>query len=309
MRAPGDRKVLELARARRPDRQRQLLGFSGPLLALVVAVAALLYRPGLEGFFGVESFSSTAANFLAGAGAILPLGYAFGAGMVSAVNPCGFALLPTYLGLYLGGREPSGVVPSISRRLLRGLQISLTVTLSFVILFGLVGVALTVTTSAVGAYFRWIGLGVGIVLVLVGGAMLAGGHLYLGAAQRLGGRLGARAAQGGIRGYAAYGLAYGACSLGCTLPVFLAVVASSLVTAGPAAAAAQFVLYALGMAFVLSVLTVVAALVKQAAFRGVRRLGAYVEPLGAVLLLVTGAYVIYYWLTLGGLSAVLGLRS
>ena len=302
--------MLEMAKAGHPDWPRQLLGFLGALVALVGAVvAALVYRPGLEGIFGAESFSSTASNFLAGAGAIVPLGYAFGAGMVSAVNPCGFALLPTYLGLYLGSDESSGPALPISRRLLRGLEISFAVTLSFVILFGLVGVALSLTTSAVGAYFRWIGLGVGVLLVLTGGAMLAGGHLYLGAAQRLGARLGARAAQRGIRAYAAYGLAYAACSLGCTLPVFLAVVASSLVTAGPAAAIVQFVLYALGMGFVLSVLTLVAALVKHAAFRGVRRLGAYVEPLGAVLLLVTGGYVIYYWLTLGGLLAAFGLRS
>ena len=302
--------MLEAARTGRPDWQRQLLGLLGALVALVGAVVtALLYRPGLEGIFGVESFSSTAANFLAGFSAVVPMGYAFGAGMVSAVNPCGFALLPTYLGLYLGSDESSGVFPPISRRLLRGLEISLTVSVSFVLLFGLVGVALSLTTSAVGAYFRWIGLGVGVLLVLTGGAMLAGRHLYLGAAQRLGGRLGARAAQGGIRGYVAYGLAYGACSLGCTLPVFLAVVATSLVTAGPAGAVVQFVLYALGMGFVLSVLTLTAALVKHAAFRGVRRLGAYVEPLGAVLLLVTGGYVVYYWLTLGGLLVVIGLRS
>lgn len=302
--------MLEMARAGHPDWQRQLLGLMGALVALVGAVlVALIYRPGLEGLFGAESFSSTAANFLAGAGAIVPLGYAFGAGMVSAVNPCGFALLPTYLGLYLGSDESSGLAPPISRRLLRGLEISFTVTLSFVVLFGLVGVALSLTTSAVGAYFRWIGLGVGVLLVLTGGAMLAGRHIYLGAAQRLGGRLGARAAQRGIRAYAAYGLAYGACSLGCTLPVFLAVVASSLVTAGPAAAMVQFVLYALGMGFVLSVLTLSAAVLKHAAFRGVRRLGGYVEPLGAVLLLVTGGYVIYYWLTLGGLLAVFGFRS
>ena len=36
---------------------------------------------------------------------VLPFGYAFGAGMVSAVNPCGFAMLPVYLTLYLGAKE------------------------------------------------------------------------------------------------------------------------------------------------------------------------------------------------------------
>ena len=33
---------------------------------------------------------------------LLPVGYAFGAGMVSTVNPCGFAMLPAYLAFYLG---------------------------------------------------------------------------------------------------------------------------------------------------------------------------------------------------------------
>lgn len=302
--------TLEQATSGKLDWQRQLLGFLGAFVALVAAVvAALLYRPGLEGLFGAESFSSTASNFLTGAGAIVPLGYAFGAGMVSAVNPCGFALLPTYLGLYISSDESSGVTPRISRRLLRGLEISLVVTLSIIVLFGLVGVVLSLTTAAFAAYIRWLGLGVGVLLVLTGGALLAGRHLYLDAAQRFGDRLGSRAAQGGLRGYVAFGLAYGAGSLGCTLPIFLAVVASSFVTNGLAAAVVQFVLYALGMGFVLSVLTLVAALVKHAAFRSVRRLGAYVEPLGAVLLIVTGGYVVYYWLTLGGLLAVIGLRS
>ena len=31
--------------------------------------------------------------------AVLPFGFAFGVGMVAAVNPCGFAMLPTYLSL------------------------------------------------------------------------------------------------------------------------------------------------------------------------------------------------------------------
>ena len=43
---------------------------------------------------------------------IIPLGYAFGAGMVSTVNPCGFAMLPAYLGLYLGSRDLNTSVPA-----------------------------------------------------------------------------------------------------------------------------------------------------------------------------------------------------
>lgn len=41
---------------------------------------------------------------------LLPLGFAFGAGFVASVNPCGFAMLPAYLAMYMGSNietEPS----------------------------------------------------------------------------------------------------------------------------------------------------------------------------------------------------------
>ena len=46
-----------------------------------------------------------ASEFLSQLAVLLPVGYAFGAGMVSAVNPCGFAMLPVYLTLYLGAED------------------------------------------------------------------------------------------------------------------------------------------------------------------------------------------------------------
>ena len=79
---------------------------------------------------------------------IIPLGYAFGAGMVSTVNPCGFAMLPAYLGLYLGSRninavalggasQPDSATASLSVRsqLTRAVLVSLVITGGFLLLF------------------------------------------------------------------------------------------------------------------------------------------------------------------------------
>src|SRR5262249_58489596 len=63
----------------------------------------------------------------------------------------------------------------------------------------------------------------------------------------------------GLAGYAAYGAAYGLASLGCTLPVFLGVVATSLQLHGLAGAIGQFVLFGIGMGLVLAVLTLATA--------------------------------------------------
>lgn len=36
------------------------------------------------------------------------IGFALAAGLVAAVNPCGFAMLPAYLALVVAGEEGSG---------------------------------------------------------------------------------------------------------------------------------------------------------------------------------------------------------
>jgi cytochrome c biogenesis protein CcdA len=221
--------------------------------------------------------------------------------MVAAVNPCGFAMLPSYLGLYLGTDDGSEGGEHLGKRFLRGLRISGTVSASFVVLFGIAGIALSLASAVIAKSFPWVGLAVGFMLVFGGGRMLAGGTLYASFGERMADRMRGGVRQPGLRGYFAYGLAYGLASLSCTLPIFLAVVGSALAVNGLLAGMVQFVLYAAGMGLVISALTLGVALFKHAALGGVRRVLPFVQPLSALLLLVAGAYIIYYWLTLGGL--------
>ena len=82
---------------------REALGVLAALAVLVVAVAAAMAAGSAPTQLGFgESSASATSSFLAQLASGLPFGYAFAAGMVAAVNPCGFALLPGYLGLYLG---------------------------------------------------------------------------------------------------------------------------------------------------------------------------------------------------------------
>ncbi|MGA7671260.1 MAG: hypothetical protein WBW04_12620, partial [Nitrolancea sp.] len=82
---------------------RRLLAGAAAIAVLAVAsIAALMTGSDLSPITGgVEHASSNGSTWLRDLSIALPLGYAFGAGMVAAVNPCGFALLPAYLGLYL----------------------------------------------------------------------------------------------------------------------------------------------------------------------------------------------------------------
>ncbi len=290
-------------RSRRGVGWRQVtLRWLVPVLALAAAVvAALLTGQGIGPITGgVESAAFSSANLLRQVVSIVPVGYAVGAGMVAAFNPCGFAMLPSYLGLYLGtGDRPEE--NRLGRRSLRALTVGGTVTVSFVLLFGIAGVLLSLATTAIARYLPWAGLAVGVVMVLAAGRLLSGGTLYASFGDRLADRMGATARQPRLRGYFAYGLGYGLASLSCTLPIFLAVVGSALATRGLLAAALQFVFYALGMGLVISLLTLGVALFKHAAVRSVRRLMPVIQPLSVLLLLAAGTYIVYYWLTIGGL--------
>ena len=182
-----------------------------PLCTLaVVAIAAIATGARIGPVTGsIESLSSSSTTAVGRLAAAAPLGYALGAGMVAAFNPCGFALLPSYLGLYLGTAEGANTRPSIGLRLLSALRIGGTVTISFVLLFGLAGIVLSLAAAPVTRSLPWVALAVGIVLVFVAGRVLAGAQLYASFGEELAARIGARTQTVGLPGYFAYGLAYG----------------------------------------------------------------------------------------------------
>lgn len=233
-------------------------------------------------------------QWLTGLGALLPFGFAFGAGIVAAVNPCGFAMLPAYLSLYLGSQEEGFEKRSALGRSSRALLIGGVVSLGFVLLFGLAGVLVAAGGSAILGAMPWIGTVIGGALILMGLWMLAGRTIYTGFFERLAARVGDPTMMG-VRGFFLFGLAYGLASLSCTLPVFLAVVGGGLTAGSFASGAGQFASYGLGMTSVLLVLTLALALFKRGVVSRLHGIVPYVQILSAALLVVAGAYIVFYW--------------
>jgi cytochrome c-type biogenesis protein len=284
--------------------RRDALAAGAVLAAFAIAIGAAFVTGTGTGQVtrSVENISFTWQNWLGDFGTLLPVGFAFVAGMVAAVNPCGFAMLPAYLGIYLGSAEQRAASGSgFGRSMARALWVSAMVTLGFIILFGVAGILLSVATSTIAQYLPWMGLIIGVLLVIAAGLMLSGKVMYSSLGEQVADRLGGSARQASGRGYLAYGLGYGAASLSCTMPIFMAVVGSTLAVSGIVPAMAQFILYALGMGFVITMFTVSTAIFKSALLTNLRSISRYVQPVSGVLLLVAGAYIVYYWLTLGGL--------
>jgi len=291
----------------------QLAGNRGTVVLAVATYAVVLSAARITGAetaglnAGVEGLSSGAGSILGFVVEDLPLGYAFAAGMVAAVNPCGFALLPAYLTLALGRGDAAGTSSPGVRRLALAARIGLAMTAGFTVLFAVAGLLLGVAATALVHLFPWVGLAVGVVLVALGARLVSGPIAYFSLGRQIADRLGRRAGGTGASGFFLYGLAYGAASLSCTLPIFLAIVGSAFTSADYLAATSQFVLYALGMTSVVIGVTLGIAVLRDGVLRRTRLVMRYVEPASAVFLLLAGAYIIYYWLTLGGLLAAVNL--
>jgi cytochrome c biogenesis protein CcdA len=278
-----------------------ILPIAAATVALAIAVIGALIVRGesdIDGInFFVESLSGGAARQLGGLSVIAPLGFAFGAGLAAAFNPCGFAMLPAYMGLYLGVGDENDT--SFAAHIGKALLIGGSVTVGFILLFAAAGAVIGLgARSVVGSVLPWIGLGVGILLTIAGAWLLGGGKLYTALAQQMAEKFG-NPGQANIRGYFIFGLAYGLASLSCTLPIFLAVVGSSFAAASIWTAFAQFILYAVGMGTVIITLTLGMALFKGAMVGGMRKVMPYMQSVGTWLMLIAGTYIVFYWLTIG----------
>ncbi len=246
----------------------------------------------------VETLSGDSGNVLRG---LAPLGFAYAAGMVSAVNPCGFVMLPAYLGLYLGVNDKDAATVHPLIHVFRALKVGGSVTMGFVLLFGAAGTLMAVgARAAVVDILPYLGLVIGIALALTGSWMVGGGKLYSGFAAQAASRIG-DPGQVNAKGYFLFGLSYGIASLSCTLPIFLSVIGTSFAVSEIGTSLGQFILYAVGMGTVILALTLGMAFFKGAMLGTLRKALPYVQPIGSWLMVVAGSYIVFYWLTIGDL--------
>ncbi len=237
-------------------------------------------------------------SFVANLAGLLPFGYAFGAGMVTTVSPCGIAMLPAYVSLYLGAEEGGFRARSSLRRSARALTMSGVVTLGFVVFFGIMGAILSLGGQFLLTFIPWVAVIIGVALILLGIYLLTGGHFYTNLPARLAGRLGKNGSLG-VKGFLIFGIAYGIAALSCTLPVFLVVVGSALAMKGFTSGLLQFVSYALGMGAVIAIVTIGSVLFKETVNRWLRRLVPVVARLSGLLLVFAGGYILYFWFKVG----------
>lgn len=264
------------------EMQRNQRTLPVPLILSAVLVIGLLVL-----LVSVRTRLEEAVSNLA---SLLPVGYAFAAGMVASVNPCGALMLPSYIFFQLGVDEEDP--RSTPEQVLKALRIAVATTVGFAVIFGAVGVAVSGGGRWLTTIFPYAGLLIGAAMVGLGLWLLAS-HRSLGilAAGRV-----SVTPERTLWNMFLFGIAYGTSSLSCTLPIFLVVVGSALGSGTLLISLAQFMGYALGMGTVLAVITIGTALFREAMERWLRRLMPYVHRVSALFLVGAGIYLIIYWL-------------
>ncbi len=215
----------------------------------------------------------------------VPLGLAVAAGSVAALNPCGFALLPAYLSLLVGGDD----MPSGARAVRRALTAALAMTVGFTLVFAGFGLALAPVAAVAARYLPWFTAVLGLLLVALGGWLLAGRSMP--GLRRFGGT---SPITGSVVSLMGYGAAYALASLSCTVGPFLAIVVSSFRAGSVLGGIALFLAYAAGMGLVVGVAALAVALAQPSVVGRLRRSAAVMSRIGGLIVLLSGAYVAYY---------------
>ena len=211
----------------------------------------------------------------------------FGSGLLAAVNPCGFVLLPTYLMYFLGVSGRPGTQRATVRR---ALLVSAALSAGFMTIFIIVGGVSRLFTDWLNQNAKYVSLLIGVALVILGIAMLFGYRLPFSTPKLETGKRDQTVASMYV-----FGLAYAIASIGCTLGPFSATVLGTIDTDGFFQGIIAIVLYGLAMSLLITTLTVTLALAQGGLLKSLRIGMTYVEIASAVIMILSGLYLTWYW--------------
>ncbi|MFM9138444.1 MAG: cytochrome c biogenesis CcdA family protein [Actinomycetota bacterium] len=212
--------------------------------------------------------------------------YSFMLGVLAAVNPCGFALLPNYL-LYFLGTEPGATSPNAPVRV--AIRVGMSVSSGFLTVFVVVGVISRLFTQWIEQNAKSAALVIGLAIIATGIRMLGGWK------PRLLSPRGVSSLERTWPSMFLYGVVYAVASIGCTIGFLTTAVFGSFSVHGVVSGVVSVILYGLGMSLLVTALTVTLSVARQGLLASLRRVLPFVNTLSAVFMIATGAYLSWYW--------------
>lgn len=206
---------------------------------------------------------------------------AFMAGIFTVFSPCSFPLLPGYF-IYR-------LTVSSSRR--NTILAGVICALGLISVFCALAIVLSFAGAILSSYVTVLPLVAGIVMIAMGGLMLAGQRLsHTPILTRLG--------KGhDTLGTFGYGIAYGLASTACSAPVFYSLVLYSLASRSVGEGATVFTAYSLGIALPLVIVSALVGFGRGALVQKFSKTTPMIHRISGVLLTAFGLYQVYRYLT------------
>jgi cytochrome c-type biogenesis protein len=209
-------------------------------------------------------------------------------GLVAAINPCGFILLPTYLMYFLG---VSGGAPGTQKASLRrALKVSAAVSTGFLTVFLIIGFLSVPLRSTISSNSKYVTGFIAVALIVLGAAMLFGYKPPFMTPQIDSGKKDQT-----VKSMFVYGVAYAVASIGCTIGLFLATVFSARPDETFIGSVGNMVAYGAGMALLVSALTVGFAFANTSLLKFLRSSMQYIDRVAAAFVVLSGLYLAWYF--------------
>lgn len=272
-------------------------------IAVTLIALAALFAGGYWVYHAVGALLFRAQSAQAVPLALL-LGVAVLGGAASFFSPCSLVITPSFL-VYFVGSGDEGEGRARRRRLLPA---SLLIAVGIIGFYGIAAVLVSTVGAVVYNFLVYLIPAVGALFAALGALLLLGRSAALaGVARHLPGRqyydrLLAGGMSGRRRDLLGFGIAYGAASHSCTLPVFLGVILLPLAAGAYWLAGLTVLLYGVALA---GLMLLMLTLGQPAVLAVRRRIGRYLQPATGVLFLATGGYLFYYFLLQYGFTFAL----
>ena len=216
--------------------------------------------------------------------------FSFLQGVLAFFAPCAVALLPGYIVAYISRNtaENSG----LSLKLVRGLKLAILSILGILLVYSFAGILIVLASQLLKTYMKWVTVGMGGVLVILGTLMMLGKNVSFSL------NVNTSTTKSEAKEAFIFGLAYAIGALGCLFPLFLIVATQAIAAPSPWIGGGYILAYFAGISIMMVTIILLSTFAREFLMKYLRKILPHMELVTGILLVVAGLYVIYYQIAL-----------
>lgn len=216
--------------------------------------------------------------------------FSFVQGVLAFLAPCAVALLPGYIVAFISRNSEED--PTVAIRMFRGLKLALLSIAGILVIYAIAGAMIIVAAQLLKDYMKWITVGMGAVLIVLGILMVIGKNISFSLNMN-----NATHRTEAVEAFV-FGIAYAIGALGCLFPLFLVVATQAMAAPTVWMGSSYIGAYFVGISGMMIVTILLSTFAKDLLMKYLRKILPHMERITGGLLILAGIYVIHYQMVL-----------